>query len=248
MTTEPTTAGGAQPPPRMRADAWRNREQILRAAREVFAEYGPGAPLDEIARRAGVGAATLYRRFPDRADLLRAVAVDVFAALREAASAAQRDPAEPFEALRTFLHAALDLRLGSVIPGLIGQIALDEVVGGARQDAADPVQELITRAHAAGTLRPDVLFGDIALMLMRVSRPLPGGPFAEDGELAHRQLEIYIDGLRAPGREGQRAPLPGPAVGLDWFKRIRARVIGARSPAEPALTRPTAPTVAPPTA
>ena len=61
----------------LRADARRNREHVLAAAREVFVEQGADAPLDEIARRAGVGIATLYRRFPDRAALLRAVALDV---------------------------------------------------------------------------------------------------------------------------------------------------------------------------
>src|SRR6266566_9649705 len=62
--------------PRMRADARRNRDQILIAARDIFADHGPGAPLEEIARRAGVGIGTLYRRFPDRQSLLRAVALD----------------------------------------------------------------------------------------------------------------------------------------------------------------------------
>ncbi|MFE6777424.1 TetR/AcrR family transcriptional regulator [Streptomyces sp. NPDC057702] len=213
-------------PARMRADARRNREQILCAAREVFAAQGPDAPLDEIARRAGVGAATLYRRFPDRSDLVRGVAVDVLTALGEAALAARESEAEPFEALRAFTHAALDLKLGSVMPALVGRVAADEVLDGVRQDAVEPVRDLLARAHADGTLRPDVCFGDIPLMLMRLSRPLVGGQLAEDGDLAHRQLEIYLDGLRAPGTSDRRAVLPGPAVGLGWFRRIRARLIG----------------------
>ncbi|MBB5935926.1 TetR/AcrR family transcriptional regulator [Streptomyces zagrosensis] len=230
--TATATAGAKAQPARMRADALRNREHILRAAREIFAAQGPDAPLDEIARRAGVGVATLYRRFPDRSDLIRGVAVEVFTALGEAALVARDERAEPFEALRTFMHAALDLKLGSVLPALMGRVAMDEVLDGVRQDAADPIQELLTQAQAAGTLRPDVLFGDIALMLMRISRPLPGEPLAEDGDLAHRQLEIYLDGLRTPGATAPRAELPGPAVDIGWFKRIRAHVIG-KAPGSP---------------
>src|SRR4051794_34498377 len=63
--------------PSMRADARRNRERILVAARDVFVETGTDAPLEEIATRAGVGIATLYRRFPERVDLMRAVVLDV---------------------------------------------------------------------------------------------------------------------------------------------------------------------------
>lgn len=233
MAADRTTTGAVSPPSRMRADARRNREQILRAAREVFAAQGPDAPLDEIARRAGVGIATLYRRFPDRSDLILGVAADVFAALGEAALAARDSAGEPFEALRSFMHAALDLKIGSVMPALIGRVEVGAVLEEARQDAADPIQELLTRAQAAGTLRPDVLFGDIALMLMRLSRPLAGGQLAEDGDLAHRQLEIYIDGLRARGSADHGAALPGPAVDLGWFKRIRARAIGGRPPSGP---------------
>ncbi|WP_308284247.1 TetR/AcrR family transcriptional regulator [Streptomyces buecherae] len=232
MTPDRAPTAGTEPP-RMRADARRNREQILRAAREVFAAQGPDAPLDEIARRAGVGVATLYRRFPDRADLIRGVAIDVLTALGEAALTARDAEVEPFEALRTFMHAALDLKLGSVMPALIGRLEADDVLDGVRQDAADPVQELVTQAQAAGTLRPDVRFGDLPLMLMRVSRPLAGGQLAEDSALAHRQLEIYLDGLRAPGTCDQRATLPGPAVDLGWFKRIRTRLIGHQSPSRP---------------
>ena len=68
----------AEAPRRLRADAARNSERLVRAAREVFAEQGPEARLDEVARRAGVGVATLYRRFPDKAVLVRAVLDQAF--------------------------------------------------------------------------------------------------------------------------------------------------------------------------
>src|SRR5438132_10123908 len=91
----------------LRADALRNRELILGAARDVFVEQGADAPLDEIARRAGVGIATLYRRFPERQDLMRAVVVDVLTRARDEARRAQAEESNAFEALARYMHAAL---------------------------------------------------------------------------------------------------------------------------------------------
>ncbi|MES4907868.1 MULTISPECIES: helix-turn-helix domain-containing protein [unclassified Streptomyces] len=222
--------GPASPGPRMRADARRNREQILRAARAVFVDQGPDAPLDEIARRAGVGIATLYRRFPERADLISGVAIDVFTALVEAAHEAAEAERDPLDALRRFMHAALDLKIGSVVPALYGRVAVDEILDAVRQDAADPVDELLRRAHEAGLIRPDVAFGDITLMIIRLSRPLPGGGLIPDDEaLAHRHLDIYIDGLRPDGSARPNTRLSGPALDAAGFKRLRGGVLRAGS-------------------
>ncbi|PNG92684.1 hypothetical protein SMF913_28149 [Streptomyces malaysiensis] len=213
-------------PPPMRADAWRNREQILRAAREVFVDQGPDAPLDEIARRAGVGIATLYRRFPQRVDLHRGVAIDVLTALGEAAHRAAAEEDDPYLALRRFMHAALDLKLGSVMPALLGRFSVHEILDGVPGDAVDPIDALLLRAQAQGLIRLDVVFGDITLMIIRLSRPLPGGGrFAADDALAHRQLDVYIDGLRPTGTPRPTTPLGGPAVDAVAFKRLRERVI-----------------------
>ncbi|MFI0779204.1 TetR/AcrR family transcriptional regulator [Streptomyces sp. NPDC021212] len=218
--------------PRMRADARRNREQILRAAREVFADQGPDAPLDEIARRAGVGIATLYRRFPTRPDLFRGVAAEVFGAVDEAARHAAGAEGDPADALRRFMHAALDLKIGSVVPALLGHFTADELFGRERADPADPadpvetVDHLLARGRATGAIRPDVVFGDIVLMIIRLSRPLPGGGrIPDDDALAHRQLDLYVDGLRPTGSPGPTTALGGPAVDAAAFLRIRERVI-----------------------
>src|SRR5437870_4758030 len=88
----------------LRADAMRNRAHVLAAARDVFVEHGADAPLDEIARRAGVGIATLYRRFPDREALLRAVALDVLARTGDEARAAEAEEPDPFGALGRYMH------------------------------------------------------------------------------------------------------------------------------------------------
>src|SRR5882672_7902292 len=95
----------------LRADARRNRDQVLAAARDVFVELGADAPLDEVARRAGVGIATLYRRFPDRAALQRAVALDVLRRAGEAARRAEAEEPDGLAALGRYMHAALDLRI-----------------------------------------------------------------------------------------------------------------------------------------
>ncbi|MET7900879.1 helix-turn-helix domain-containing protein [Streptomyces sp. NPDC005336] len=227
------TAADEPPSPRMRADARRNREQILRAAREVFVDEGPDAPLDEIARRAGVGIATLYRRFPQRADLFRGVAVEVLTALVEAANQAIAAEGDALDALRRFMHSALDLKIGSVMPSLLGRISLDEILDDVRGDAVDPIDALLVCAQADGLVRLDVVFGDITLMIMRLSRPLPGGGgFPDDEALAHRQLDLYVDGLRPAGSTRPNTLLTGPAMDATAFKRLRKRVIGNAPPVE----------------
>src|SRR5439155_5023313 len=183
----------------LRADAVRNREHVLAAAREVFVEHGADAPLDDIARRAGVGIATLYRRFPDRAALLRAVALAVLARSGDEARAAEAEEADSFCALARYMHRALNLRISAVIPALLGHISFeDEEVKHARQQAVEPVLRLIEAAQAAGRLRADVAFGDIGLLLVRLSRPLPG-PFPRelDMRLAHRHLDLVLAALEA---------------------------------------------------
>ena len=82
-----------------RADARRNREALLSRAAELIAEHGPAVALDEVARAAGVGNATLYRHFPDRAALLRAIAVQVIGATAEAAERALAEEVGSFQAL-----------------------------------------------------------------------------------------------------------------------------------------------------
>jgi AcrR family transcriptional regulator len=208
-------ASGAE---QLRADARRNRDQILLAAREVFIDRGPDAALDEIARRAGVGNATLYRRFPDRQSLLRAVVLDVFREVAQQARRAVSEEAEPFLALARYMHQALDARIGAVMPALIGLIEADDEIQRARDDLTDSVREMIGRAQAERTLRPDVAEGDVGTILIRLSRPLPGLPAGLDQGLAHRHLDVCIEGLRMlPGRES--GSLRGPATTLGDLRR-----------------------------
>lgn len=210
----PERATAANAAPHLRADARRNLERILAAARDVFVEQGPGAPLEEIAQRAGVGIATLYRRFPDRQALARGVALDVWRRVAQEAQLALAEEPDAFRALARYMHRALDLRVGAVMPQLVGQVPSDGELRCAHDQSAESVQTLIDAARAEGTLRPDVAFADIGMLLIRLSRPLPG-PFPRtlDDALAHRHLDLLIDGLRAAG--DRSAPLPGPAMTLE---------------------------------
>jgi AcrR family transcriptional regulator len=186
----------------MRADARRNLEQILLAARDMVAERGPDVPLDDIARRAGVGSATLCRRFPDRDALLRAVALDALTRTAAAAKAAAEEEREPFEALARYLRAALELRVSAVLPALLDAVdpANDPLLAPVREESARTIRRMISDAHAAGTLPEGVTFMDITTMLVRIARPLPGLlPDEANHALARRHLELFIHGLRAMG-------------------------------------------------
>lgn len=195
----------------MRADAQRNLEQLLEAARELVSERGPNVPLEDVARRAGVGIATLYRRFPDREALLRAVAVDALERTREAVEeVAGGDDA--FEALATYLRRALELRVSVVMPQVLDVIDPDHPdLAAARDATAKAVEQLVDAAHASGDLPADVTFLDVGMMLVRIARPLPGPmPTEMKDELARRHLDLFIRGLRTGGAE-----LSGPVVTRD---------------------------------
>jgi AcrR family transcriptional regulator len=204
----------------LRADAQLNRDRILAAARDAFVERGPGVPLDEIARRAGTGIATLYRRFPDREALMRAVVLDALLRTGEEASQAAAEEADPFEALVRYMHRTLEIRIGAVIPALLEEISIedDEMVR-ARTSGSDALQGIIDRAHRAGTLRRDVTFADIGLLIVRMSRPLPGTFTREvNDSLGHRHLDLAIAGLRADG--AARDKLGGPALSLRDLQKM----------------------------
>lgn len=183
----------------MRADAQRNRERILAAARHVLVEQGPDAPLDAIAAAAEVGIATLYRRFPDRQALVRAIVLDVLARSGDEARLALDEEPESFQALARYLHRALDLRVSAVMPALLDHMPPDDdEIASVRARSWGLFEQLVDQAHAAGTLRPDVTFLDVGQLLVRLARPLPGPiPRDLDHQVAHRHLDLVLDGLRA---------------------------------------------------
>ena len=204
----------------LRADARDNRRRLLESARDVLIEHGPSASLEEIARRAGTGIATLYRRFPDRRTLIREVILDALQrTIEEARQAAEEEP-DPFRALARYMHRAIDVRTAAVIPALLAEAPFDdEEIRRARLTGPAAVQSLVDAAHWAGALRPDVTAGDVGMLIVRLSRPLPGGfPPEINYGLSHRHLDLLIDGLRSTAR--QPAQLGGPALSLTDLRQF----------------------------
>ncbi|MFL6119939.1 TetR/AcrR family transcriptional regulator [Actinophytocola sp.] len=181
---------------RVRADALRNREHILNAVVDLLVEEGPTVALETIARRAGVGIATLYRHFPDRTVLLRQVAVDVLRQSARAAKAALAEEPDAFTALARYLHEAIDIRIGVVMPVLHDRVLMDDELNAAREASQGALAAVVKAAHDEGSLRPDVGSGDIGLLMIRMTPPLAVDISPEDNHrLSHRQLELVLDGL-----------------------------------------------------
>ncbi|MER5909392.1 TetR/AcrR family transcriptional regulator [Streptomyces sp. NPDC001982] len=201
---------------RPRADALRNRERIVTAAREMFVEYGPDVPLDEIARRAGVGNATLYRNFPDRDALVREVVCSVIDRTVRAAKQALADGGDEFEALERFVHVSADERISALCPMISSTFdKFHPDLEAARERVERLIEELMDRAKSAGLLRTDIGVGDLMVAVAQLSRPPAGtGCFSAD-RFVHRHLQLFLDGLRAPAR----AVLPGTAVTMEDLRR-----------------------------
>jgi AcrR family transcriptional regulator len=200
---------------RPRADATRNRERIVSAAREALVECGPEVPLDEVARRAGVGNATLYRHFTDRAELVRQVTPTVMENATRRAEEALAEAPDAFSALCRFVFEASQERMGALSP------LLSDVLN--RQDPAVMEQtERLTRAidaiidlgRRSGQVRPDIAVGDVVIALTQLSRPLPGTGCAGFDPFVQRHLQLFLDGLRAPAR----SVLVGTAATLEELR------------------------------
>jgi AcrR family transcriptional regulator len=162
-----------EPSPVRRRDALRNRALLVETAREVFAEQGLGAPLDEIARRAGVGNATLYRHFPSRAALVDEVFRDApteTTAAGERARGAEDARAGPAECLRTvFAGPAADRGTNDLMTtGLEGVASLEAI----HVHNRETVGGLLRPGQEQGTVRPDVTVEDLLS-----ASPRWGGPF-----------------------------------------------------------------------
>jgi AcrR family transcriptional regulator len=204
----------------MRADAVRNRDRILRATVDLVLEQGPSAGMEAIARRAGVGVATVYRHFPDRASLLAQVQLECLRSAADEAEAALAEEHDAFAALARYMHNAVELRISAVMPLLNERVHADEELLAARRRGRSAIDSLVGRAHREGALRPEVTTGDISMLIIRVSRPVPGITATENLELSHRHLEILLNGfLNVLGDQ----PLPGPTISIDELARSPIR-------------------------
>ena len=192
--------------PALRRDARENRERILAAARAAFAADGVDVSVEEIARRAGVGMGTLYRRFPTKQDLVQAVieeSLDAFVIAAEEALA----QSDPWMGFAGFVERVLELHvenraLREVLAGTEHGHARDAV----RRRVRPLVRRLIERAHADGSLRRDFTPEDMPLVFMTGGRVLEAARGVAP-DLWRRYLGLLLDGLRAEGA----TPLPrGP--------------------------------------
>jgi len=205
----------------LRRDAERNRQRILAAAGELFAERGLSVTLDDIARHAGVGVGTVYRRFPDKNELIDALFEDRLKALCAAAEAALASD-DPWDGLVLFLERGGELQAHDRgLKEVIGSAAhgADAVIA-ARDRLRVLVTKIFDRAKAAGVVRDDVVAFDAPLMFMMLGAVMDRSRDAAP-EVWRRYLGLLLDGLRPAAA----TPLPHPpldAAGLD-------RVMGKRT-------------------
>jgi AcrR family transcriptional regulator len=188
----------------LRADAARNRELLLSAAADEFAEHGLDASVADIARRAGVGKGTVFRHFATKDDLLAAIVLDRIGAL-SAAGERLLQAADPGAALLEFLTVAAQQRQQLDLSVLQGAGELNPEVARVRAQMFQTVHALVERARQHGTVRADVTGTDVILLMCApnyVTSYLPDAP----PDLWQRYLAIIFDGLRAEGAH----PLPHP--------------------------------------
>lgn len=186
----------------LRADARRNRQRILTTAQEAFAVHGAGASLEEIARRAGVGSATLHRHFPSRRSLLEAVFHDRVEALCARARQHARESG-PGTALFSWLR---DLAAyAATCRGLAASLAQDDRdpaavrrTEGCGTMITEAAGELLRRAQRSGAARPGIRVEDLLTLVGTIAQATED---RADDEQARRLLDMVIDGVRTEHRE-----------------------------------------------
>jgi AcrR family transcriptional regulator len=189
------TVGPARP---MRADARRNYDRLLDAAKAAFAEHGTDAPLDDIAKRAGVGSGTLYRHFPTRMDLIEAVFVQRISNLVVRAADLADGP-DPEGSLLTFLR--LIIEQSSSYRGLASalMVALHEKGSQIARSCHTMVYNsggrLLDRAKQAGVVRADVDLRDLLKLVNGIALATEKDA-DEDPELVDRLIALLLNGLR----------------------------------------------------
>ncbi len=191
----------------MRSDAQRNHDLLVAAAREVFAERGVEASLEEIARRAGLGIGTLYRHFATREALIEALVDQRIGEVVAIGEQAAADP-DPWHGFVFLLERMLELQAGDRV---LKEVLMEYAKGTPRAAAVrEQLRALFSatldRAHAQGTLRADFSLDDLRMLFQSF------GPLFDDGvepDAWHRQLRWLLDGLRARGVGSKSTPREG---------------------------------------
>lgn len=192
--------------PGSRRDAQRNRVLLVQAARDVFAEVGVEAPLDAIARRAGVGAGTLYRHFPTRTALVEAILAERTGELVAVAEAAVVEP-DAWTGVVRFLETTLELQSGDrVLKELMVRYPPGEgCLGDARKELGRLLALLLERAHEQRAVRADFEVADLAILLWSFA-PVIDATADVAPAAWRRHLHWVLDGLRPAAASGQVEP------------------------------------------
>ena len=200
-TTEETS-------PALRADAARNRRLIMAAAADVFAERGLDASTAEIARRAGVGEATLFRRFPTKEDLVVAIMAEHMDGVIALTQECLEQP-DPWVALERFFYAIVEQQASDrgQFDAVKEQCLARPELAGRRLRVMDLMTQLVRRAQDAGVLRDDVTAPDLAMLAHAVSAVAGVGFPGLRDDLWKRYMGVMLDGLRPEGATKLR---PGP--------------------------------------
>ncbi|MET7568352.1 TetR/AcrR family transcriptional regulator [Streptomyces sp. NPDC005492] len=206
--------GGDRP---LRRDAALNREKILRAAREVFGQHGLGVTLDDVARHAGVGVGTVYRRFPDKETLVRALFEQDLGLRQESAERALAHP-DPWQGFVDFLmEMAADLAenrgLNEVIMlGSHSSEPMETVRGG----MLPFLEALISRAQESGDLRAEITPSDIPVIVQMLSA---ASQFTQGKrpDVWRRYFEIFLNGIR---QRPDNPPLSTPSLSNETVEQV----------------------------
>jgi AcrR family transcriptional regulator len=203
--------------PALRADAERNRCRIVAAARQVFAEQGLDAPMNEVARRAEVGIATLYRRFPTREDLITGVFAEKMNAYGDAIEQALADP-DPWHGFCAYIQkvCAMQAEDHGFTEVLTSTFPTARSFEAKRNEAYRGFAELIARAKSAGRLRPDFSAEDLVLLLMANAGVIAAT--AGTAPDAWRRLVAYMTQAFAAEHA---EPLPPAPTGTSLLRAMR---------------------------
>jgi len=211
-------SSGARPGRLLRADAERNRQRILAAAAELFTERGLEPSLDDVARHAGVGVGTVYRRFPDKASLADALFDERIDALVALAEQAQAEP-DAWAALVSFLERSAEMLVSNRGLRQILMFAAEGHDRGicARDRMRPAIESLIERAQADGQVRADLRPTDVPMIEFMVAAAAEYA-WQVRPTVWRRYLALILDALRPASASGH--PLPEPELSPDEMAEV----------------------------
>ena len=187
-----------------RAEAARNDQRILDAARAVFVA-DPGAPIAAVSEHAGVGISALYRRYPSKEELLRRLCGDGLAAYIAAAEEALADDGDPWEAFARFMRRVVDADTHSLTTRLAGTFTPTDELNRDAGIAQKLNERLVERTRAAGAIRDDLDVNDLSMVFEQLAS-IRLGDEARTRQLRHRYLALLLEAMHGPAS----SPLPGP--------------------------------------